>query len=79
MDKILMILLVVLVVGVPGWLTLYLQKRREKKLPEKPCEKCKKMSPRGEVMIWSREYVGKVWICDDCYVDINGNQIRRNQ
>lgn len=47
------------------------------------CEKCKKcetmtpISQIAEVMIYSREYVGLMWICDTCYVDVDGNQIRK--
>ena len=44
------------------------------------CEKCETMTPRNQIdkaMIYSREFVGEMEICDICYVDINGNQIRK--
>ena len=46
------------------------------------CEKCGRLTPRhliDEVMIYSREFVGKAWICDECYVDVEGNQIRNRR
>jgi hypothetical protein len=49
--------------------------------PEKPniCEKCEKWYPwycLSKVQIFSREFIGKVQVCDFCYVDYSGERLR---
>jgi hypothetical protein len=54
---------------------------RATKMSEK-CEKCGKCGKKypwyllSKVQIWSREFIGKVTICDFCYVDASGSCLR---
>lgn len=44
------------------------------------CEKCERELPWylvSKVQIWSREFIGEVKICDFCYVDHNGERLRK--
>lgn len=44
------------------------------------CEVCRKERPRyamSSVMIFSREYIGEVQVCDFCFVDDTGKRLRK--